>query len=156
MQFTMPETIGSYIPENTHILQQECIHSNTVQLANHLQCILHLIFIDDGIHRDVNLGTKLMGIIAEFLDILERVACSSAGSKTWCTNIHRIGTMIDSSNSTLQILGWSKKLQLRQVYFFFLLCFNIIHFLTYLSSFYNSDLIEYHQYYKEFPDKRNS
>ena len=110
MQLTMPQLIGSYIPEDTHILQQECIHSNTVQLGNHLQRILHLIFIDDGIHRHVNLGTKLMGIITEFLNILQRVGSSSAGSKAWCTYIHRIGTMIDSSDTTLQILGWGKKL----------------------------------------------
>ena len=156
MQLTMPEIVGSYIPENTHILQQECIHSNTVQLANHLQRILHLIFIDDGIHRHVNLGTKLMGIITEFLDILERVTGSGAGSKTGSTNIHCIGTMVDSSNSTLQILGWSKKFQLSQMYLLFLFCFNIIHFLSNLSSFYNSNPTEYHQYYMEFPDKRNS
>ena len=71
MQMAMPQLAGSRLPKHAHILQQQCIHTDTVELGNHLKRILHLIIIDDGVHRDMNLGTKLMGILAELLDIIK-------------------------------------------------------------------------------------
>ena len=71
MQMAMPQLAGSRLPKHAHILQQQCIHTDAVELGNHLKRILHLIIIDDGVHRDMNLGTKLMGILAELLDIIK-------------------------------------------------------------------------------------
>ena len=84
--------------------------NHAVEFAYHLKRILHLMIIDDGVHRNMNLGSKLMGILAELLDIIERIARSCSGTKLWRTDIHGICTMIDGGYATLQILSWGQKL----------------------------------------------
>ena len=49
-----------------------------------------------------------MGIVAQQVDILHAVAHSRTGTKPAGTDIHRIGTMIDGSHTTCQILGGGK------------------------------------------------
>ena len=60
MQMAMPQFVGSRLPKHTHILQQQRIHTNAVEFAYHLKRILHLMIIDDGVHRNMNLGSKLL------------------------------------------------------------------------------------------------
>ena len=52
-----------------------------------------------------------MGIVAQQVDILYTITHSRTGTKTTGTDIHRIGTMIDGSHTTCQILGGGKQFE---------------------------------------------
>ena len=105
MQFSTPQILRSHLSKHTHILQQKCINTNLIKLLDHLKRIQHLILIDDSIHCNMNLCSKLMSIITQLSDIFQRIACCCSCTKTRCTNIYGICTMINGSNTTFQVLG---------------------------------------------------
>ena len=67
----------------------------------------YLVIIDNSVKRDINLSIKLMGVTAQLADIINTIASCRTCSETWCTDIDGISTMIDSCNTTCQVLGWS-------------------------------------------------
>ena len=93
--------------QQTHILHQHSIYANSSQLVNQATNLLQLIIVDNGVERYVDLGIELVGILAKLTDIIDTITNSSAGSEFWCSNIYGIGTMIDGSDTTSQILGRS-------------------------------------------------
>ena len=67
------------------------------------------IFIDDGVDCNVDLGMKLMGVVAEGLDVIERIADGGTGAKLRRADIYGIGSMVDGGQTTRKILGRSEK-----------------------------------------------
>lgn len=108
MQLPVPQLLRPNLPEHTHVLQEESIHTNLVQFHDHPERIFHLLIIDDGVDGNVNLGAKLVGILAEQANIIQRIACGCTGAEAWSANIHGISAMVDGCDATLQILGRSK------------------------------------------------
>ena len=73
--------------------------------------IFQLIVVDNGIDSDIDLGIKLMGIVAELTDIVNTIACSYTGTKLSGTNIDGISAMVNGRYATLQILGRSQQFE---------------------------------------------
>ena len=93
--------------KHSHILNKDGIYPSLFQLNDDSSDRFYLIVIDNGIESDINLSTKLMGVTAQLTDVINAVACCRTCSETWCTDIDGISTMIDSCDTTCQVLGWS-------------------------------------------------
>ena len=72
---------------------------------NELAGILQFGIVDNGIDRYIHLDTITMSILTELSDVIDRIPRSSPGTMMLRTNVDGIGSMIDSSHTTLQILG---------------------------------------------------
>jgi hypothetical protein len=62
-------------------------------------------FVDDGVERHIHTCTKLMGIVGQLAQIVERVARRSTRPILGCTNVYSIGTVAYGLDTTLQVLG---------------------------------------------------
>ena len=87
--------------EHTHVLQQQGIDTGCLQLLNHLQGVPDLRIVDYGVDRDMHLGMKLMGVVAQLTDILDRVTRSRTGTKLGCSDIYGICAMVDGCDAAL-------------------------------------------------------
>ncbi len=143
MQLSAPQIIGSYFREHAHILQQQGIHTNLVEFYYHLERILQFLLIDDGVHRDMHLGSILMGILAKLPDVVQRIAGGRARTETRRTDVHGIRTMVDSSDAALQILGRSQQFQCPDSFLFRVFVFRISFFylITHKSQTYSMSSI---------------
>jgi len=70
--------------------------------------VVQFVVIDNGVDRDLDLRSKLMGIMAKRTDVVNTVACCRPGTETRCTNINGIGTMVNGRDATFQILRRSQ------------------------------------------------
>jgi hypothetical protein len=68
--------------------------------------VVQLVVIDDGVHRDIHLGPVLVGILAQFGNILHGVARGSPRTEARGSDVHGVGTMADGRLTAFQILGW--------------------------------------------------
>ena len=88
---------------NSHILNNQRIHSGTIQIPDHRFGVLQFLVTQDRIHRDINTDIVHMRILHQCGNVFQRIAGSRTCSETGSTDIHRIGTMIDSLDAALQI-----------------------------------------------------
>ena len=95
--------------QQSHILNQQSIDLSFFQFANKLQHIVHLVVVDDSIHRYMYLCTKLMGIIAQRCYVFYTIASRLPCAKLSCTDIYGICTVVYCCYSTSQVLGWSQQ-----------------------------------------------
>ena len=109
-------------PCYAHILNDESINANLIQLGHKPFYVFNLIIIYYRVQRHIHLDTINVGILHKSRDILDRVTRSLTGSELCSTDIHRIGTMVYGGNTRLKILCRSKKL------YFTLLCHRTIFF----------------------------
>lgn len=75
------------------------------ELAEQLMGLLQFGIVDDGVDSHIDTGTKTMGVLAQLSDIVDGIAGSSTGTKLHGTYIHSVGTMVDSRDAALKILG---------------------------------------------------
>ena len=61
--------------------------------------------MQQGVDRCKHLDGKLMGVQTKGPDIVERIACCHPCAKAFRTDIDGIGTVVDSRDSALQVLG---------------------------------------------------
>ena len=90
---------------HAHILHQDSINMRLGQLLKQQAGISQFIVIDNGVHRDIDACTILMSILTERADIVHTITHGSTRTKTRGADIHGIGTMVNGSNATLQVLG---------------------------------------------------
>jgi hypothetical protein len=57
-----------------------------------------------------------VGILTKLTNVVDTTANSSTGSESGSPNIDGIGTMVNGSNTTLQILGWSQQFKTGHAY----------------------------------------
>ena len=91
--------------EQAHVLDEDGINTEALELSNKTQRILPLIVIDEGVDSDVDGGAKLVGIGTELGNVVKTIASSLSCTKTGCANIDGVSTMVYCSHSTSQILG---------------------------------------------------
>ena len=88
-----------------HILYENGIHTSSFQIKKQLSGSLQFFIVKDGIDRDINLHPERTGIRTELSDIVDTVSCCSTCTKTGCTYIDGISTMVNGRDATFQILG---------------------------------------------------
>ena len=98
--------------ENAHVLHKDGMDSCLIQTPNELAGSLQLIVIDNRIDRDKDLHAKGTGIVAELANISNGIAHGSTCTKTLGTDVDSIGTVVNSGNATLEILGRGQQFQL--------------------------------------------
>ena len=91
--------------EQAHVLDEDGINTDAIELSNKTQRILHLIVIDEGVDSDVDGGAKLVGVGTELGNVVKTIASSLPCTKTGCANIDSVSTMVYCGHSTSQILG---------------------------------------------------
>ena len=97
--------------KQSHILHEDGIYPTLLQLLQEAARVLQFVVVDDGVDGDVDLSPKLVGIAAKFGNVGYAVARRRSGAKALGTDIHSIGTVIDSGDAALQILGGSQQFQ---------------------------------------------
>ena len=97
--------------QDSHILNQDGIHPGFVKLVYQTPGSLQLVIIDNGVDGDKNLHPELVGIRTELADVVNAVARRCPGTKARCPDIDGICTVVDSSETTLQILGRCQQFQ---------------------------------------------
>ena len=98
--------------QDTHILNQNGIHTRLVELVYQLPGSLQLVIIDNGIDGYENLHRKLVGILTKPADVVKAIARRSPGTEARRPDIYRISTMVDGSHAALQVLGGCQQFQL--------------------------------------------
>ena len=93
--------------QQAHILNQYSIDTNLGQLVNKAMNLRKFIVVNYSIERYIYLSIKLMSVIAQLTNIIDAITHGCSGSKFGSSNIYSIGTMINGSDATSQILGWS-------------------------------------------------
>ena len=93
--------------QQAHILYQDSINANLGQLVNQFLCLGELMIVHNRVERDIDFGTKLMGIITKLTNIVDTITYGCTGAKLRRADINGIGAMIDGSYAARQILGWS-------------------------------------------------
>ena len=73
--------------EQAHVLDEDGINTDAIELSNKTQRILHLIVIDEGVDSDVDGGAKLVGVGTELDNVVKTIASSLSCTKTGCANI---------------------------------------------------------------------
>jgi hypothetical protein len=102
--------------QDSHILHQDSIYSSLLQFANQLLGCSQLIVKDYRIDSHIDTSLKLVGILTKLTNVVDTIANSSTGSESGSPNIDGIGTMVNGSNTTLQILGWSQQFKTGHAY----------------------------------------
>ena len=97
--------------EQCHILNEDGIYPTLLQLVEQLAGGLQLVVVDDGVDGDIDLSLELMGVAAQLGNIGHAVASSSTGTEALRTNIDSIGTVVDGSLTTLQVLSRSQQFE---------------------------------------------
>ena len=108
----------SHPSHQTHVLQQQGVHSCLAQLLCERQRVVHLAVVDDGVERDIDLGVKAMRILTQPADVVDRVAGCSAGAEACGTDIHGIGSAVDGCDATFQVLGGSQQFEFSHTFMF--------------------------------------
>ena len=98
--------------QQAHVLHNECIHPDTVQIPYELLGIFQFLILQDGVESDIDTGIIQMGILHQLCNILKGIACCCSCTKTGRTDIYGIGTVVDSPDAAFQILGRSQKFNL--------------------------------------------
>ena len=85
---------GQIALHKPHILYYESIYTRIIETVYHLHGRLNLIIEQQRIHRSKHLGTIQMSITHKMVDILNGIGSSSSCTKSRCTNIECVCTMI--------------------------------------------------------------
>lgn len=92
-----------------HILNEDGIDTYPLQILQQPTGVVEFIVIKNGVDRHIDLDAKWTGILTELPDILNTVACRGTRPKTRGPDIDRIGAMVDSRHTALQVLGRSQQ-----------------------------------------------
>ena len=93
---------------NAHILHDERIYADAVQVPNHRLGIFQLLILQNGIHRHVNARPIQMRITHQFRDVLQRVSRSGTRPEAGCPDIHGVRPMVDSLYPARQVFRGSQ------------------------------------------------
>ena len=107
-------TVGHFrydFGQHAHILQEQRVHPHFIQLLYQSHRVLQFSIIDDGVYRHVDTCAELVRIAAQLTNVFHRIACRRPGAKLTGADIYGIGTMVDGSHATFQILGWSQQFE---------------------------------------------
>ena len=80
-------------------------------MPNQLAGVFEFVFVDDGVHRDIHLGCKAVGIGSEANDVFDRIARRSTRTEPQGTDVDGIGSVVDGRHAALQIFGWSQQFE---------------------------------------------
>ena len=78
-----------------HILDDECVNPDFVELAYHQFHLLQFLLIDDGVDGDIDLGTEEVCEIYKTLDVIDGIGGRRPCSECWRTDINSVGTVAD-------------------------------------------------------------
>ena len=95
---------------NGHVLHKYSVYLSLHYASQQLLGGSKLMFVDNGVDRNVDPCSKLMGIGSKLRDVVYAVASRLSRSKLIGSYIQGVGTMVDGYDALLKILGWSKKL----------------------------------------------
>ena len=101
---------------NAHVLHNQRIYTDTVQLPNHLFRFRQFFFFQNGIYRDIDTYIVQMGVCRQSGNVFQRINRRSTCAELRSAYIYRIRTMIDGFNAALQILGGRQQLYLPLLY----------------------------------------
>src|SRR5574344_2810945 len=90
--------------QDTHILYDKSINSYFIKFPYKLLGIFELFIFQNSIQSYINTNVIKISIIYKLLKVFQCVTCCGTTAKARCTYINGIGTMVNSSYSTLQIL----------------------------------------------------
>ena len=97
--------------QQPHILHDERIGTGFVDLVGQPPGLLQLMIVQQGVEGDKDLGAETVGVTCQRLDILDGVACRTAGAKGRAAHVDGIGTMVDGFDAVGEVLGRSQQLQ---------------------------------------------
>ena len=94
---------------DAHILHDEGIYPNAIELPNQSFGFFQFLVLQDGIQRDIDTHAEKMGIFHQLGNVFEGVGCRSAGTELRRPNIHGICSVIHGFNATFQVSGRGKQ-----------------------------------------------
>ena len=92
-----------------HVLNENGSDTSLPQVVQKMTDVVEFIVIKNGVDRHIDLHAKWTGILTELPDILNTVACRRTSPETRSPDIDRIGAMVDSRHTALQVLGRSQQ-----------------------------------------------
>ena len=94
---------------DSHILHNQSIHANPIQGVDHLFRLFQFFFFQNRIDRDINTCIIQVSMFYQRFDIFQRIHSRCTGAKFRCTDIYGICSVIDSFDTTFQILRRGEK-----------------------------------------------
>ena len=96
---------GQVEAQQRHVLDDECVHADAVQVVNEALHLHQLVVIDEGIDCRIDACPKLVGVIAGAAHVVERVGRVGTGTVVGSAHIHGIGAMVDSGDGDVGVAG---------------------------------------------------
>ena len=91
--------------EQTHILNEDCIHADAIKFVNELKRVVKFLVINNGIHRNEDLCSKLMCIPAQLRYVLHGITRSSTCTEALCSDVNGIRSMVNGCYAAFKVLG---------------------------------------------------
>ncbi len=91
------------IGKQTHVLHDEGIDPDMIQIVNERHGCGILVVVEQGIERDKHLHTVEMGVGNELTERIERIGSRLTRTETRRTDIDRIGARLNGGTSHLGI-----------------------------------------------------
>ena len=97
--------------QQPHVLHYERIGPGLVDLVGQAPGLLQLVVVQQGVEGDEHLGAEAVGVARQHFDIVEGVACRTAGTEGGAAHVDGIGAMVDGFDAIGEVLGRSQQLE---------------------------------------------
>ena len=96
--------------QNAHILNKYGVNAHIIQPPYQLLGAFQLVIVNYSVYGHVHLCPKRMRVFTQLGDVAYRIARRLARPETLGTDIHSIGSMVDSRHAALKVPGRREKL----------------------------------------------
>ena len=96
---------GNVEPHDAHVLHDEGIGTDAVELADEALGLAQLVVVEQGVEGDVDAGVEAVSQVDESGQIVEAVTGCRAGPESGSPDVDGIGPVEDSLLSDFGILG---------------------------------------------------